>query len=294
MEGCVFNVQKYSVHDGPGIRTIVFFKGCPLRCKWCCNPESQLTYPQIAYNAEKCIGHSCTLCADVCPAKSITVLTQGSALLNYQTCLQCLSCAGVCPSKAITVYGQYQTPAQLVNQVEEDAIFYARSQGGLTLSGGEPTMQTEFALALLKEAKYRGMTTAMETCGAIPWEQCQEIYSYLDFVYFDIKHLDSQKHQAWTGQSNDIILDTFRKMRAAYPDTPCVVRTPIIPQFNDTEADIMDIRNFVKSFAHTSYEVLRYHRYGTAKYGFIGREYFLGIKDLDEDVFNHLKSISLQ
>ncbi|MBQ2014661.1 MAG: glycyl-radical enzyme activating protein, partial [Peptococcaceae bacterium] len=168
MEGCVFNVQKYSVHDGPGIRTIVFLKGCPLRCKWCCNPESQLAKPQIAYNPEKCIGDVCQLCAKACPENIIT-MSEGKAVIDFQKCIHCLECAKACPAKSISLYGEYQKPSYFINKVEEDAIFYSRSEGGLTLSGGEPTMQTEFAVELLRDAKNRGITTAIETCGVIPW-----------------------------------------------------------------------------------------------------------------------------
>ena len=264
MEGCVFNVQKYSVHDGPGIRTIVFLKGCPLRCKWCCNPESQLAKPQIAYNPEKCIGDVCQLCAKACPAKSISL------------------------------YGEYQKPSYFINKVEEDAIFYSRSEGGLTLSGGEPTMQTEFAVELLRDAKNRGITTAIETCGVIPWDTCHEVYDYLDYIHFDIKHMNSEKHKEWTGHGNEVILETFRKMREAHPDVHCIARTPIVPGFNDTEEDIIAIRDFVKQFPNTEYEVLKYHRYGTTKYDFIGREYPMGTEELDGEWFKHLKELSLQ
>ena len=294
MQGCVFNVQKYSVHDGPGIRTIIFLKGCPLHCKWCSNPESQSRKPQIAYNPDKCIGQECLRCASVCPRQNIAILQTGKIWINHQNCLNCLACAQACPAQAITVYGQYQTPQYFINQVEEDQIFYARSTGGLTLSGGEPTMQPEFATQLLKEAKRRGLTTAIETCGAIPWDICHSVYDYLDFIHFDIKHLDPAKHQAWTGQDNTVILDTFRQMRAAYPQTPCIVRTPIIPHFNDTADDIAAIRDFVKTFPNTTYEVLRYHRYGRARYACLGRDYPLGTENLDENLFQQLKAISLE
>ena len=295
MEGCVFNVQKYSVHDGPGIRTIVFLKGCPLHCKWCCNPESQLVQPQIAYNPEKCIGTVCKLCAEACPEKIITMSEEtGKAVIDHQKCIHCLACAKACPAKSISLYGEYQKPEYFINKVEEDAIFYSRSEGGLTLSGGEPTMQTEFAIELLRDAKKRGITTAIETCGAIPWETCHEVYDYLDYIHFDIKHMNSEKHKEWTGQGNETILDTFRKMRGAHPDVHCVARTPIIPGFNDTEEDIIAIRDFVKQFPNTEYEVLKYHRYGTTKYEFIGREYPMGTEELDGEWFKHLKEISLQ
>lgn len=294
LKGCVFNIQKYSVHDGPGIRSIVFLKGCPLHCKWCCNPESQLSQPQIAYNIEKCIGEVCMLCGKVCPQHNIALMDTNKVWINHQNCIHCLACAKACPAKAINIYGEYRTVDSIMNEVEEDALFYSRSEGGLTLSGGEPTMQTEFALALLKESKRRGIPTAIETCGAIPWEVCKEIYDYLDYIHFDIKHIDSVKHKEWTGQGNEQILDTFKKMREAHPDTPCVVRTPIIPGFNDTEETIAAIRDLSKQYPNTAYEVLRYHRYGTTKYTFTGREYELGEEDLDADVFKHLKEISEQ
>ena len=294
MEGCVFNVQKYSVHDGPGIRTIVFLKGCPLHCRWCCNPESQLPKPQIAYNPEKCIGDKCMLCAEACPQNNMSLLDTGKIWINHDNCIHCLACAKACPSKAINLYGEYEEPEYFLDKVEEDAIFYSRSEGGLTISGGEPTMQTEFAIDLLKKAKERGITTAIETCGAIPWEKVHEIYDYLDFIHFDIKSLNSEKHKEWTGVGNEGILDTFTKMRKAHPEVHCVARTPIVPGFNDTEEDIIAIRDFVKQFPNTEYEVLKYHRYGSTKYEFIGRDYPLGSEELSDEVFKHLKELSLQ
>lgn len=294
MEGCIFNIQKYSVHDGPGIRTIVFLKGCPLKCKWCCNPESQLVQPQIAYNIEKCIGEVCMLCGKACPQQNIALMDTNKVWINHDNCIHCLACAKACPAKAISVYGTYRTVQSVIDEVEQDQLFYSRSDGGMTLSGGEPTMQKDYALALLKESKHRGISTAIETCGAVPWEEVKEIYDYLDFIHFDIKHMDSAKHKEWTGQGNESILDTFKKMRQAHPDVPCIARTPIVPGFNDTEEDIIAIRDFVKQFPNTTYEVLRYHRYGTTKYTFIGRDYPLDDGDLDLNLFNHLKEISQQ
>lgn len=293
-KGCVFNVQRYSVHDGPGIRTVVFLKGCPLHCKWCCNPESQLAAPQIAYNIEKCIGDVCLLCEKVCPRHNIAFMDTNKVWINHDNCINCLACAEACPADAIVRYGDYRTPKEVLDDVERDLVFYKRSDGGLTLSGGEPLMQTAFTLEVLKEAHSRGINTCIETCGCLPWNQVSEIFGYLDYVNFDIKSLNSEKHREWTGQGCETILDTFRQMRETYPDLPVRARTPIVPGFNDTDEDIAAIRDFVKQFPNTEYEVLHYHRYGMTKYAFIGRNYELGEVELDDDLFAHLKEVAAQ
>lgn len=293
-KGCVFNVQRYSVHDGPGIRTVVFLKGCPLRCKWCCNPESQLAQPQIAYNIEKCIGDVCMMCGRVCPNNNIALMDTNKVWINHDNCVNCLACANVCPADAIIKYGDYRTADEVLRDVERDMMFYNRSDGGLTLSGGEPLMQRDFVLGLLREAKKRGISCAIETCGAAPWDQVSEIFGLLDYVNFDIKSLNAEKHKEWTGWDTSIILDTFKKFRETYPNVLTRARTPIVPGFNDTEEDIVAIRDFVKQFPNTEYEVLHYHRYGSSKYTFIGREYELGEVELDNDLFAHLKSIAMQ
>ncbi|WP_204217364.1 glycyl-radical enzyme activating protein [Gordonibacter sp. An230] len=291
-KGCVFNIQKYSVHDGPGIRTIVYLKGCPLRCKWCCNPESQLEKPQIAYNIEKCIGDVCLLCEGVCPRHNIAFMDTNKVWIDHGNCINCLQCAKVCPAGAIISYGEYREASDVVDEVERDLTFYSRSGGGMTLSGGEPLLQADYALALLKEAKRRGINTAIETCGCVPWKRAEEVFSYLDYAFFDIKSMDAQKHKEWTGWDNSVVLDTFRNMREAYPELKTRVRTPVVPGFNDTEDDIRAIRDLARSYPNTDYELLRYHRYGTTKYTFIGKEYELGDQELDDALFERLKQIS--
>ena len=275
-KGCIFNIQRYSVHDGPGIRTILFLKGCPLRCKWCCNPESQKPMPEVAYNIEKCIGDVCMLCGEVCPQHNIALMDTNKVTINFDNCINCLACANVCPADAIIKYGDYYTPEEAVDEVEKDMAFYNRSNGGLTLSGGEPLQQTEFALAVLKEAHSRGINTCIETCGHMPWDKVKDIFGELDYAMFDIKSMNAEKHREWTGDDNAMILDTFKNMRETFPDLHVCARTPIVPGFNDTEEDIIAIRDFVKSFPNTDYEVLHYHRYGMTKYEFLGRDYELG------------------
>lgn len=291
MEGCVFNVQRYSVHDGPGIRTIVFLKGCPLHCKWCSNPESQLVHPQIAYNIEKCIGEVCMRCGDVCPQHNMALMDTNKILINHSNCIHCLKCSTVCPAKAITCYGNTREVKELMDEVEADQVFHSRSGGGLTLSGGEPLMQHEFAKALLQEAKNRRMHTCIETCGCAPWEDAKDVFALLDYVLFDIKSLDSAQHQRFTGQGNEMILDTFRKLREVFPQKPVCVRTPIVPGFNDTPEDIIAIRDFVKQFPNTTYEVLKYHRFGSQKYGYIGRTYELGTEELTDEQFEYFVTL---
>lgn len=292
MKGCVFNIQRYSVHDGPGIRTIVFLKGCPLHCAWCCNPESQMAKPQIAYNIENCMGDVCLLCEKVCPRQNIAFMDTNKVWINHDNCINCLRCAEVCPTEAISRYGEYKEAKNVIDEVEQDASFYSRSGGGLTVSGGEPLMQKDFVLELLKEAKRRRMNTAIETCGCAKWEDAREVFANLDYVLFDIKHMDGQKHKEWTGQSNEMILDTFTKMREAFPDLKTRVRTPVVPGFNDTKEDIIAIRNFAGQFKNTDYEILHYHRYGMTKYEFLGRDYVLGDTELDDELFARLKAIS--
>ena len=262
--------------------------------KWCCNPESQLAQPQIAYNIEKCIGDVCMMCGRVCPNHNIALMDTNKVWINHDNCVNCLACANVCPADAIIKYGDYRTADEVLRYVERDMMFYNQSDGGLTLSGGEPLMQRDFVLGLLREARKRGISCAIETCGVAPWDQVSEIFGLLDYVNFDIKSLNAEKHKEWTGWDTSIILDTFKKFRETYPNVQTRARTPIVPGFNDTEEDIIAIRDFVKQFPNTEYEVLHYHRYGSSKYTFIGREYELGEVELDDDLFAHLKSIAMQ
>ena len=193
--GTVFNIQKYSVHDGPGIRTIVFLKGCPLSCKWCSNPESQASHPQVAYNKGRCIG--CHRCIKACQHDAITVNEDGTLTLDRSKCDACktLDCAHACPAQGMIIYGENKTVDQILKEVEKDALFYARSGGGMTLSGGEPLMHADIALPLLREARHRRIKTAVETCGCVPWETLKEAAQYLNYVLFDVKQMDSEKHR---------------------------------------------------------------------------------------------------
>ena len=293
--GMVFNIQKYSVHDGPGIRTIVFLKGCALSCRWCSNPESQKREPELAFNAGRCLGVSkCGHCIVACPHGSITLGDDDKLNIDRSRCAACdLPCAAACPAQGLLVYGKERTVDDVLQVVEQDMAFYARSGGGLTLSGGEPLSQGAFAVALLREARVRRIKTAVETCGMVPAETVREAAPYLNYVLYDIKHMDGAVHKAHTGLPNARILENFRILAEEFPDVPILARTPVIPGFNDTEEAIRAIAEFIKPYGRVSYEMLAYHRLGTQKYHFLGREVPMGEVSLDKALMGRLQKTAL-
>lgn len=279
-KGMVFNIQKYSVHDGPGIRTVVFLTGCPLRCKWCSNPESQILKPQLAYNRNKCLTFDqCIRCTEVCTAGAIGEDSENKARVDWDICSNCLLCADVCPSKAFSVYGEEKTVTEVVNTVEQDGAFYTRSGGGLTLSGGEPMHQPGFAIAILKEARRRRIHTALETCGYCATKDLINAGEYLNYMLYDLKVMDPEVHKTVTGVSNQRIIDNLKAVRDAWPQLPILVRTPVIPGVNDNLEAIRAILDFLTDFDNISYEMLPYHRLGTPKYEYIGSPY-----PMEEDI----------
>lgn len=282
--GVVFNIQKYSVHDGPGIRTVVFLKGCPLRCRWCSNPESQKPQPQLVYNPKKCLTlEHCVRCIEVCTVGAIKSGEGNRIQLDRDTCTECLLCTKACPSLALNVYGETMTISQVIDRVEEDSSFYSRSGGGLTISGGEPMHQADFAVNLLKEAKRRRINTAMETCGFCQWEDLKEACEVLDTLLYDVKSMDPEKHRVFTGISNELILENLGKAREAFPELAIWVRTPVIPGFNDDPEDIRRILMHIQGMPNTCFEALDYHRMGKPKYEYLGLEFPMGDQKLDEE-----------
>jgi pyruvate formate lyase activating enzyme len=294
-KGMVLSVQKFSVHDGPGIRTIAFLKGCPLRCKWCSNPESQSFKMELAYNRGKCIGFDkCNHCLDKCENDAITKGEDGKVDVNHELAKDCLFLADACPAKAIIVYGQEKSVEDVLKRVEEDDLFYARSGGGMTLSGGEPFAQPQFALALLREAKARRIDTAVETCGACSWQTLEKCLPYVNTLMFDLKSLNEENHIEYTGQTNKNILENLSRLKEQFPDLKVRVRTPVIPGFNDTKEDILAITKFLAGLPgkKCEYELLSYHRMGQPKYTNLGRAYFFKDAKLDDTRFNELKKIA--
>ncbi len=290
ISGCVFNIQQFSVHDGPGIRTIVFLKGCGMRCRWCSNPESQAFEPEMAYNYRRCLGLSqCVRCVEACTPNAISRGKDDKVCIDRARCKDCPQyCVDACPAQSIITYGETRTVAEVIRAVERDAMFYVRSSGGMTLSGGEPLLQRDFMLALLREAKRRRINTSMETCGLAPWENLEAACALLDSILFDIKTLDPVRHLEQTGAPLEPVLANFTKMMAKYPDLSVHARTPVIPGFNDSVEAILPIAELVGRYPNATYELLPYHRLGTQKYVFLNRENPMGEATLAESVMEAL------
>ncbi len=290
--GYVFNIQQFSVHDGPGIRTIVFLKGCPLRCRWCSNPESQESKPELAYNPNKCIGiAACGRCLKACPHNALLPGEGDKPVVARTACQKCFSCVQVCPATALHIFGQVMTVDDILAVVERDNIFFSRSGGGLTVSGGEPLLQADFVLELLAQARRRRLNTTIETSGYAAWPILEQACRYLNTLIYDIKSLDANKHQEQTKQSNAVILENFIKVTAAFPNLPILVRTPVIPGFNDSEEDIKAIMNFISGKPNVRYELLPYHRLGQPKYEYVGKEYLLDTVTLPKEQFERLNTV---
>ncbi len=209
-----------------------------------------------------------------------------------ESCIGCGRCAQVCPAKAFSIYGDLWDHEDVIDQVEKEQAFYSHCQGGMTLSGGEPFFQPDFATALLREAKKRMIHTAAETSGCVPWAALDKALPYLDYVLYDVKMADSEQHRRFTGQDNGLILNNLRSLKEKYPDKPVKVRTPVIPGVNDRPEDIAQIKSIICDYPNTTYELLKYHRFGQQKYDYLGKAYMMTEDDLDERVFEKLKIIA--
>jgi pyruvate formate lyase activating enzyme len=268
--GLVFDIQRFAVHDGGGIRTLVFLKGCPLRCQWCQNPESVSPAPEIMRIPHHCI--SCVKCMTLCHKKAIRFLADGGVGIDRQACDLCGACVATCYAGAMTIVGSYLTVAEVMEEVERDRKFYTASGGGITFSGGEPTLQHRFLLDCLTEAKARGLHTAVETCGHAPWEVFQSLLGGVDLFLCDIKHMDSERHRAATGVGIERILDNI--VRLSQCGAAMRLRLPLIPGINDDEANIEATARFVACLGTAQgLDILPYHRLGAAKWDQLGRDY---------------------
>jgi pyruvate formate lyase activating enzyme len=270
-KGIIFNIQKFCLHDGPGVRTAVFVKGCPLRCKWCSNPESQSEKKEIILNEKLCIG--CGSCAANCPNDAIRVGNSRVAIIDRSLCSRCGSCASQCPTLAVQVSGKEMSVNEIIDLVESDRLFYQTSGGGITISGGEPLFQPSFLIELLGRMKKKGVNTAIETSGMSLWEVFQDACPLLDWVLFDIKHLDNKKHMEGTGVTNDQILDNLSRLSSSKRNI--VLRVPLIPKFNMSESFYEGIIKLVNKTRIRYVNLLPYHRLGRDKYKNLGRSYEL-------------------
>lgn len=274
MNGLVFDVQRYSIHDGPGIRTVVFLKGCPLRCLWCSNPESQQKPIELEFRSRSC--EHCGLCIPACPENAIHpdpfVAPEGK--IDFLKCDLCGECVRVCPTGALHIIGQEYTAAEILQQVLKDEVFYRRSGGGMTLSGGEPFFQPDFSLELLRLCNERGIHTAVETSGHVAWSVLAQSLPVTDLYLYDIKHLDDQVHRQSTGVSNTVILANLNRLAGL--DANIILRVPLIPRVNMDEEHLQAVGELASRLGIKEIHLMPFHQFGRDKYTRLCRPNLMG------------------
>ena len=289
MRANVFNIQRNSIHDGPGIRTTVFFKGCPLRCRWCCNPESWRTESFVYSENIKCIH--CGKCVAACTMQAI-ITENEKQVIEYEKCMDCTDkkCVQICPSGALSVMGREMSVEDIWEEVKRDIVFYGKGRGGITASGGEPLLHAEFIRTLFEYCHAHNITTAIETCLCVGKEQVREVLEVTDYVMCDYKHWNKEKFYQWTGGNLDIIEENLADILSSKKDV--VVRIPLIPDFNADKETIQRMCKKLSDFGAEKIELLPYHRLGKIKYENMNMSYQM--KDdrlLPEELIRELKSI---
>jgi len=277
-EGLVFDIQRYSIHDGPGIRTVVFLKGCSLHCIWCANPESIKQEPELIILPEKCI--SCQKCVNVCSRRAISIDKTGEIVTDSVLCDCCGKCTDVCPAEARILYGKKMTAEEVLKVVSRDVPFYRNSGGGVTISGGEPGTQPDFVETMIKLLNQQGIHTAVETCGNMSKKIFFKLIAGVDLVLFDFKHIDPGKHLKYTGTDNTMIVKNLKSISLAilkgevHPEL--VIRIPLIPEHNTQLNQLQSMATLLKNLkAVKEVHLLPYHRLGVLKYRRLGLKYLL-------------------
>jgi len=284
----IFNIERHALHDGPGIRTLVFFKGCTLRCHWCSNPEGQAGLAELLYRAKDCV--SCMRCAEACPAGAVSpasvdrspggrpsgdrvLLVEAKSVVTDRTlCTACGACVPVCPTGARTIAGRTMTALEALDAVLKDEVFYRNSGGGVTASGGEPLLRPVFVRELFEMAGAHGIHRAIETCGHVPWESVETVLPFTDLFLYDLKHMDPGVHLRFTAMGNSLILDNLGRLDES--GAGIVVRVPLIPAFNDRVEDARAFARFTMSLkSRPAIELLPYHVLGRSKYHHLEKEY---------------------
>ncbi|MFW2365823.1 MAG: glycyl-radical enzyme activating protein [Desulforhopalus sp.] len=276
-KGIVLRIEKTSIHDGTGLRTVVFLKGCPLKCDWCSTPEGQRGSIEIGFIRQKC--DECGICIYTCPEGCFFIEDDGTFALDLKKCTHCQECIESCLQGAIQCYGQKMTDRQVLEQISRDEIFYFFSGGGVTISGGECLTQPDFVKSILEECRARGIDTTMETSLFADWDSVAKVLPYLNSLYVDIKHSDSAAHKTITGVGSELIWENLKRIDELDLRVPIYIRVPLIPGVNDSDTNLQTILAMVSELKKVrSVELLPYHKLGVSTYEYMGREYSL--KDL--------------
>ena len=280
----IFNIQRYSVHDGPGIRTVVFFKGCPLRCVWCQNPESWRRRPEIGFHLERCIV--CGNCQEACEEGAIL---SGTKRIDRARCTMCGACVETCNAEALKLIGEELGEDELIAQVSKDRPFYEDSGGGVTLSGGEPLLQIDFLEGFCSRCREQGLSVVVETCGAVPFDAFRRILPFVDLMLYDVKAIDPSLHKAWTGSSNESILSNLEQLRLS--GVRVIPRVPIIPSYTALPSNLKQIAEHLEG-SFPEVHLLPYHRWGESKRELIDSpQPFLQLDPPSEDELEAMRKI---